>query len=107
MLRRQPYDVMLLDLTMPRVSVFDVIEALAGAPERPAIIITAAAARVSGSMVGREGVCAVLQKPFDLGQLARVLSEVVEGARGSGPLQRKRDIHMPQLSGFPTASTSP
>ncbi|HEY5611666.1 MAG TPA: response regulator [Thermoanaerobaculia bacterium] len=70
-------DVVLLDLMMPVKSGFDFIERLRS--ERPeclgrVIVVTAASQYVTRHL-DRRGLFAILEKPFDIGQLIRTVSD--------------------------------
>ena len=69
------YDIVIVDLMMPRVSGFQLIENIAALQPRPTVIVTTAltngdVARIDDSMIRR-----VIRKPFDLDTLATVLIE--------------------------------
>lgn len=79
-LRALPFDVMLLDLMMPRVNGFEVIEALPSVPACPAVVVlTAAGEKQSASLRESPFVHTVLQKPFDVARLAQVLVSLTTG----------------------------
>ena len=64
-------DLVLLDLTMPRVTGWEVLTERAAAPELraiPVIVITAERGAEVEELLN-DGVCALLPKPFDLGTL--------------------------------------
>lgn len=67
-LRNTIYSVLLLDLMMPRVSGFDVLEKLQHMPEevRPHVIVFTAAGQTGIDRIPAESVCATIRKPFDL-----------------------------------------
>lgn len=86
-LRRTPYDVLLLDLTMPEVSGYDVARELRSWPDRPAVIAITANGREDGRDLDGAVVQCILKKPFDMRVLLDMLlavGEAVHGARARG-----------------------
>lgn len=74
----ESYDVILLDLLLPRLSGFDVIRHLM--MHRPdllkATIVSSAATDASLQFIDEKAVRCVLRKPFDLADLATIVSEM-------------------------------
>jgi DNA-binding response OmpR family regulator len=66
LLDRNPYDVVLLDLAMPRVNGFDVIERLRSKIRRPAVIVLTALGGPNFRDLDPSIVHCVIRKPFDL-----------------------------------------
>jgi DNA-binding response OmpR family regulator len=69
------YDIVIVDLMMPRVSGFQLIEKISALQPRPTVIVATAltngdVARIDDSMIRR-----VIRKPFDLETVATVLIE--------------------------------
>lgn len=69
------YDIVIVDLMMPRVSGFQLIEKISALQPRPTVIVATAltngdVSRIDDSMIRR-----VIRKPFDLDALAVVLIE--------------------------------
>ncbi len=73
------YDLMLLDLMMPRMNGYQVIDALAGIPTRPPVIVLTAHGDTRSAAAHVDVVRAVLRKPFDVGTLAALMEEVLAG----------------------------
>lgn len=73
-------DVLVLDLHMPMVGGLAVLRALQGRACRPAVIVTSGSVGSVLEEADRLGADAVLEKPYDLEELARRIS-VVAGAR--------------------------
>jgi PAS domain S-box-containing protein len=73
------FDVIITDMTMPRMS-GDMLttEILAIRPEMPVIICTGYSERTSAEKAKGLGVCKYLEKPFDFGNMASTLREVLE-----------------------------
>lgn len=75
-IRSTEYDVVLLDLMMPKLNGYQVIEALRELPRRPAVIVlTAQGSKQTPDIVEGGVVHAVIQKPFDLDELAKLLAQ--------------------------------
>ena len=82
LLSKREFTAVILDLMMPEVGGFDVIDFLAREPRRlPVIVCTAAGvdktAELAPGVVG-----AVLRKPFDIDELMATLTELVAAGRG-------------------------
>jgi DNA-binding response OmpR family regulator len=82
-LRRSEYDVLLLDLTMPRVSGYDVVNDLRGWRNRPAVIVLTANAREDGRHLDGTVVLCIVTKPFDVNMLVELLSAVAGAVRAA------------------------
>ena len=75
MMRARQPDLVVLDLMMPLVSGWDVLEERATEPELrkiPVIIVSANQDPEVGTAMG-QGVCAFLPKPFDIGALSALV----------------------------------
>lgn len=87
-LDRAPVDIVLLDLAMPRLDGFGVLEALRATPGRavPPVIIVTANADAEGKIRGtRLGAIDFVEKPFRLADLTRRIERVLS----IGNLERK------------------
>ncbi len=74
------YDVVLLDLMMPRMNGFEVLDALVPATTRPAVIvITAQSEKQTSALVKHPVVHTVVRKPFDLEELQSALGAAMVG----------------------------
>ena len=75
-LHQNDYAVAVLDLMMPRVSGYEVLDRLGDLKKCPAIVVVTAMndAHLSGLDAGR--VNSILRKPFDIDMLAAVLTEL-------------------------------
>jgi CheY-like chemotaxis protein len=73
------YDLMLLDLMMPRMNGYQVIDALQGIAERPPVIVLTAHGDTRSAAANLEVVRAVLRKPFDVGTLIAMMGDVLAG----------------------------
>jgi CheY-like chemotaxis protein len=75
--RLRPPDAMLIDLIMPGMdgwSLIDVLDADANVTEIPVVAVSAGGRYAD---VGQHGVCAFLSKPFDVETLLTVLADVI------------------------------
>ena len=83
LMRSEHPDVLVLDLMMPGVSGWDVLQARAAEPELlkiPVIVISASrAAEVAETM--DQGICAFLPKPFDIIALSSLVRNCVPPAQ--------------------------
>jgi two-component system, OmpR family, phosphate regulon response regulator PhoB len=91
-------DAILLDLMLPNVDGFSVIEALYhdARSARIPIIVMSAGHRLE--MMGRRGVRAFLSKPFDIDGLMRALEDALTSAPpADAPQSREHDVAPPPL----------
>lgn len=85
-LRDDEYLIMVLDLMMPRVNGYDVVQQLRAEERRPVIIVVTA---MTGSYVAQldpQVVHSIVRKPFDIDMMAAILTSVasaVKAQRGS------------------------
>lgn len=79
-LRSNEYLVALLDLMMPRLSGYEVIERLRGLPHPPAVVIVTAM-NDAAAMLDPSVVHSVIRKPFDVHVVAEMLAAVAEEVR--------------------------
>lgn len=75
MLERKEYDIAIVDLMMPRLSGYELVQKLSALPHRPVVIVATAlmngdVASLDDSMVRR-----VIKKPFDINAVAAALVE--------------------------------
>ncbi|HLJ74452.1 MAG TPA: response regulator [Thermoanaerobaculia bacterium] len=79
LMKRYAYDLILLDLSMPRSNGFDVIEALHGLADRPAVIVVTALSRWVFTELDPDVVTCVVRKPFDVADVSWVIVQVASG----------------------------
>lgn len=77
MLSEKVYQIVIVDLMMPRVSGYELVQRIQSLNPRPTVLVATAmangdVARLDDSLVRR-----VIRKPFDIEALARVLAETV------------------------------
>jgi DNA-binding response OmpR family regulator len=80
-IRANRYTVAVIDLMMPWMSGYDVIEHLAEMPERPAVVVVTALNDARLARLDSSVVSSVLRKPFDIEMLSAVLTELAESAK--------------------------
>ena len=79
-----PYDVAIVDWTMPGISGRDVVQAIQKSSPTTRIIVATGQMDISGAGLNPQEI-AVLRKPFTLRSLAGTLSGVMERSPGQGP----------------------
>lgn len=93
LLENRPFDIVIVDLMMPRVSGFDLVQKISALEPRPTVLVATAmtngdVARLDDSMVRR-----VIRKPFDIEAVAKTLvevaSEIAAGRAVEAPPQVK------------------
>ena len=75
------FDVVLLDLMMPKVNGYQVIEELRAMEQRPEVIVVTAQGVKTTAGIGDGVVRAVIHKPFDLDDVTSLLITAVQEAR--------------------------
>ncbi len=79
----QPPDVIISDIRMPGLSGLEVLDAVRGARlATPVILITAFGAPETHARARRLGAAAVIDKPFDLADLRRLVQGLIAGNGG-------------------------
>ncbi len=76
-----PFDLILLDLMMPRVNGYEFIERVDGVArgQRPHIIVFTAAGKRGIDKIPADSVCAAILKPFDLDRFIEIIAECIGG----------------------------
>src|SRR5438067_7468391 len=77
MLDRADYDVALIDLMMPRVSGYELVQRISARPKRPIIIVATALTNGDIASVDDTLVRHVIRKPFDVHAVVAALTEAV------------------------------
>lgn len=91
LLQAAPADLILLDLAMPGMNGWQVLEALSGSPRTaniPVVLETSAEDFASFQRARRHGVAAFVSKPFRLAEVVETCRRILEGAR---PLQGRQE----------------
>lgn len=73
-LRRQPYDLLILDIMLPRANGFVVADMLRTLPKRPQLIVMSAIARYCEDRFPPDTI--ILQKPFDVTVIEAVVNRL-------------------------------
>ncbi len=94
-LSEQKYDLLVLDLMMPRLDGLGVIEQLGAAVQPPKILVMTAASPAILHQIPRERVAGIIHKPFDLSTLLHC-AQTVSGASEQGG--ERRDAPRPRKS---------
>lgn len=71
------YDAVVLDLMMPVVDGFGVLESLDGDPPSPVLVLTATAQPGAATAALEAGAAAVLRKPFDPDEVAVAIEALI------------------------------
>ncbi|HUJ15851.1 MAG TPA: response regulator [Thermoanaerobaculia bacterium] len=90
LLRRNTYDLLLLDLSMPFVNGFDVIARLRSERRRPAVVVVSALSRSALYDLDPDVVTCVLRKPFDVDVLASIIAKLATAVHGTRVVQGRR-----------------
>lgn len=80
-LRQIPVDLVLLNLTLPGISGWEVLRELRGDPSLKHIPVIISSLREEEGRALREGASAFLPKPFDIRALIAKVEEVLKGVR--------------------------
>jgi CheY-like chemotaxis protein len=86
-LKHDGYDLILLDLMMPRVNGYEFIEQIGRdyPDERPHIIVFTAAGKRGVEKIPADAVCNSILKPFDLEKFIEMIGECLNGHNGHPP----------------------
>lgn len=78
----QPYDLILLDLMMPRLNGYEFIEEISrrASDVRPHIVVFTAAGKRGVEKIPPNSVCSAILKPFDLDTFIDILTECLNGS---------------------------
>lgn len=80
-IRENDYLIAVIDLMMPRVSGYDVIERLAEMKRRPGVVVVTAMSDAHIPRLNGNVVASILRKPFNIEILTAVLTELAETMR--------------------------
>lgn len=80
--RDDPYEVILLDLMMPRLNGYEFIERVRQeyAERRPHIIVFTAAGKRGVDKIPADTVCSAILKPFDLDRFIEIIGDCLAGS---------------------------
>ncbi|HKB80200.1 MAG TPA: response regulator [Thermoanaerobaculia bacterium] len=106
MIGKKPYDIAIVDLMMPRLSGYELLQKISVFDPRPVVLVATAlmnsdVAHLDDSMVRR-----VIRKPFDIHAVATALVETareIAESRAAGTLTETMKILAPQAAAEPVA----
>jgi CheY-like chemotaxis protein len=80
------YDLILLDLMMPRLNGYEFIDAIRDRyPDRPHIVVFTAAGKRGVDKIPSHAVCNSILKPFDLDTFIEIIGECLNDGHGTAP----------------------
>jgi len=85
------YDVALIDLMMPRLSGYELVERLGMREKRPVVIVATAMTNAEVASVDDTMVRRVIRKPFDVDAVATALKEAAEGLQSAAAAEAAED----------------
>ena len=91
-LEQKQFDIVVVDLMMPRVSGYDLVQRISALSPRPTVIVATAmtngdVAKLDDSMVRR-----VIRKPFDVEAVAKMLIEVASEVAAGGQIEARPQV---------------
>jgi two-component system, chemotaxis family, protein-glutamate methylesterase/glutaminase len=78
MLEQRPYSIAIIDLMMPRLSGYDLVQKISTMNPRPVILVATAMANSDVSKIDDTLVRRVIRKPFDVQAVAEALIEIAK-----------------------------
>ena len=81
MLRAESFDIALIDLMMPRMSGYELLQQVGEMPVRPAIVVVTAMNDAHLPRLDSSVVSSILRKPFDIEMLAAILTELASAKK--------------------------
>ncbi|HEX2122150.1 MAG TPA: response regulator [Thermoanaerobaculia bacterium] len=91
-LRANEYVIVILDLMMPRVNGYDVVQQLRSEPRRPAIVVVTAMTGAFVSDLDPQVVQSIIRKPFDVEMMAAVLTDLAAAMTAPAPVPMPRTL---------------
>jgi DNA-binding response OmpR family regulator len=91
-LRANEYVIVILDLMMPRVNGYDVVQQLRTEPRRPAIVVVTAMTGTFVSDLDPQVVQSIIRKPFDVEMMAAVLTDLAAAMTTPAPAAMPRTL---------------
>jgi two-component system nitrogen regulation response regulator GlnG len=82
MIRSKNYDIAIIDLMMPRLSGYDLVQKIGEMKQRPCLIVASAATDANMQSLDDSLVRTIIRKPFDIEAVAKALVETAEHIRG-------------------------
>lgn len=87
-LRANDYLIMVLDLMMPRVNGYDVVQQLRNDLRRPAIVVVTAMTGTHVATLDPSVVHTIVRKPFDIEMMSVLLTDIAQAIKASRPAKR-------------------
>lgn len=78
MMRQKQYDIAIIDLMMPRLSGYDLVQKINDMNPRPCLIVASAATDAAMQSLDDSLIRTVIKKPFDIEAVAKALVETAE-----------------------------
>lgn len=78
MLEQRPYNIAIIDLMMPRLSGYELVQKISTMNSRPVIIVATAMTNTEVSKIDDTLVKRVIKKPFDVNAVAETLIEIAK-----------------------------
>lgn len=94
-IRENDYLIAVIDLMMPRVSGYDVIERLAEMKRRPGVVVVTAMSDAHIPRLNSNVVASILRKPFNIEMLTAVLTELAETMRAQARMSGDNVVDFP------------
>lgn len=85
MVSKEKFDLVLLDLMMPKVSGYEFIDTINREDEKPHIIVFTAAGQRGVARIPPDSVCDAILKPFDLEKFLEMIDRCLDGHEGEPP----------------------
>ena len=89
-LSKGTYEAVILDLSMPEVNGYDVIERLRTERRRPAVIVVTALPRSASTELDPDVVTCIIRKPFDVDVLASILTKIAAHVQSQRVMRGRR-----------------
>ena len=85
------FDLILLDLMMPKLNGYEFIERMSKTPpdHRPHIIVFTAAGKRGVDKIPADSVCASILKPFDLDKFIEIIGDCLNDAHATSPVSTR------------------
>lgn len=103
--RQRPLDLVLTDLSMPEIGGLEVVSVAKSIEPKPEVIVMTGHASVENAVQSMKlGACDFISKPFDLEDLDRLLSQVLEKRRQAGGQSEWRETDTLKMQFLATVS---
>jgi DNA-binding response OmpR family regulator len=94
------YDLAIIDLMMPRVNGYELVDAMRRFEQRPAVVIATAMTDSLIGLVDADVVHSIIRKPFDIEIVGSLMTAIVEKRKAASQPETKIAAaeHLPDLS---------